>query len=427
MRNPNYWGKQGFADEVVLRFFPDATDTMVQALKAGELDYAHDVNPDQFEQLADGPGVHDGRRQGERLDPARVQHLRHRDRQDDQGRRPVDARRCSTRRSATRSATRSTSELLVDRVLGGFGDVGHDHRPARSWPTGTSSPTNAAHLRPRRWPSRSSSRGLPLDATASGSTRRASRSTCASYSPNTNDDYAKAAQFVEEWYGELGIGVTLQALDSDTLARACSCRRRRRRQGGLRHRAVGLGRQPGPERAARASSAATQIGTSSDSQYCNPEYDELYDQQSTQAGAERQATLAQMQNLIYDEAPYDILYYDANLDVYRNDRFAGWQNMPADGTPLFTYGPLDYTLLTDATAEPAPTPAAPAPSAVRGAVDGAAAATAAPSAAPPPTPARAARRLEHRALLAVRRGRVVVVVGGLVMARRRARGTAEDE
>ena len=37
-----------------------------------------------------------------------------------------------------------------------------------------------------------------------------------------------------------------------------------------------------------------------------------------------------MQNLIYDEAPYDILYYDANLDVYRTDRFAGWQNMPGE-------------------------------------------------------------------------------------------------
>ena len=55
-----------------------------------------------------------------------------------------------------------------------------------------------------------------------------------------------------------------------------------------------------------------------------------------------------MQNLIYDEAPYDILYYDSNLDVYRNDQFAGWQNMPANGTPLFSSGDsvLNYTLLT---------------------------------------------------------------------------------
>ena len=35
-----------------------------------------------------------------------------------------------------------------------------------------------------------------------------------------------------------------------------------------------------------------------------------------------------MQNLIYDKAVYDILYYDANLEAYRTDRFAGWQNQP---------------------------------------------------------------------------------------------------
>ena len=55
-----------------------------------------------------------------------------------------------------------------------------------------------------------------------------------------------------------------------------------------------------------------QIGNTSDSQYCNPEYDKLYALQLTQAGEERAKTLAEMQNLIYDEAPYDILYYDAN-------------------------------------------------------------------------------------------------------------------
>ena len=43
-----------------------------------------------------------------------------------------------------------------------------------------------------------------------------------------------------------------------------------------------------------------------------------------------------MQNLFYDQAPYHILYYDAELDAYRTDKFAGWQNQPTDGgTPLF--------------------------------------------------------------------------------------------
>ena len=52
MRNPNYWGTQGAADEVVIQFFYKNADTMVQALKAGELDYARGPNPDQLKALA---------------------------------------------------------------------------------------------------------------------------------------------------------------------------------------------------------------------------------------------------------------------------------------------------------------------------------------------------------------------------------------
>ncbi|TMQ10334.1 MAG: ABC transporter substrate-binding protein, partial [Deltaproteobacteria bacterium] len=56
VRNPNYWGKQGFEDEVVIQFFK-TPDTMVQALKAGELDYARDPNANQLKQLQTEPDV----------------------------------------------------------------------------------------------------------------------------------------------------------------------------------------------------------------------------------------------------------------------------------------------------------------------------------------------------------------------------------
>ena len=52
----------------------------------------------------------------------------------------------------------------------------------------------------------------------------------------------------------------------------------------------------------------------------------------------RKAILTQMQQMWYDAAPYHILYYDDNLHAYRTDKFAGWQNQPANGTPLFAYG-----------------------------------------------------------------------------------------
>ena len=169
--------------------------------------------------------------------------------------------------------------------------------------------------------------------------------------PSTDDNYAKSADFVKVWYGELGIGVTAQAYDSATLGSIVLPS-----DGKAKYdiELWGWAGNPDPN-ALLQIFRCDAIDNTSDSQYCNPEFDKLYDLQLTQAGAERQATLAQMQNLIYNEAPYDILYYDANLDVYRTDRFAGWQDMPSNGTPLFTYGMLDYTLLTDATAQPSPT------------------------------------------------------------------------
>ena len=34
--------------------------------------------------------------------------------------------------------------------------------------------------------------------------------------------------------------------------------------------------------------------------------------------------------MIYDQAVYDILYYDSNLAAYRTDKFGGWQNQPGE-------------------------------------------------------------------------------------------------
>ena len=145
--------------------------------------------------------------------------------------------------------------------------------------------------------------------------------------------------------------------------------------------------------------------------------------------------MAKMQNLIYDEAPYDILYYDANLDAYRTDRFAGWQNMPASGTPLFTYGDLNYTLLTDATAraEPVTVRGERDSGGVRGREQrdsGGSLAAATPAPAPSADTSStsggggSSTLLLGGLVLVV----VIVVVGGLVISRRRRTTAAgEDE
>ena len=98
------------------------------------------------------------------------------------------------------------------------------------------------------------------------------------------------------------------------------------------------------------------IGYSSDSLWCNADYDRLYNEQHDAPTPEaRHALLDQMQNLWYDQAPYHILYYDDGLTAYRTDKWAGWRNQPPNGTPLFAYSILGETLLTDVSAAPSPT------------------------------------------------------------------------
>ncbi|HEY6014147.1 MAG TPA: hypothetical protein VIU37_09065, partial [Candidatus Limnocylindrales bacterium] len=232
-----------------------------------------------------------------------------------------------------------------------------------------------------------------------------------------------AAQFIKDWYGQLGVKVQTKVLDSATLTDLLLPPE----AGGSGNLAKydielwGWSGNPDPN-ALLQIFRCDEIGNTSDSNYCNPDYDKLYDQESKLSGDARKAILAQMQNLIYDQAPYDVLYYDANLEAYRTDRFAGWRNTPGNGTPLFTYGTLDYTLLTNAAA------VASAPPSTEPAASGASAGPAGPSPSAAPAPSPTSSSGDNTVLIVVVVLVIVVVIGGwFVMSRRRAGASAEDE
>jgi peptide/nickel transport system substrate-binding protein len=413
-RNPNFWGKQGFEDEVVLRFFADNTDTMVQALKNGELDYAHGVNSDQFKQLQADPaytavaGAANGWTQlafntygtgtGKTIKG---------------GGASTKALQDAAFRDALGYAT--DHQALVDRVLGGFGDPGDtvvppvlaDFHVTPDTPRTFNIDTAKQKLDAAGYAL--SSDGKRLDKEGKPINLRL-------YYPNTDDNYKKVAQFVKEWYGQLGIGVTDQSFDSDTLTSILLPPESGETDALAKYdiELWGWSGSPDPNGLLYVF-LCNQIGTSSDSLYCNKQYDDLYAKESKEGGADRKATLAQMQNLIYNEAPYDVLYYDANLDVYRNDRFAGWQNMPANGTPFFSYGILDYTLLTDATAVPTPGPTVLATAGASGA----------PATEPPSTSGTSGGGNNN--LLLVLAVVAIIVIGGWWLYRRRQAPKIQEE
>ncbi len=417
-RNENYWGDQGFADEVDLVIYKTG-DTMVQALKSGELDYAHGINAEQLkaleseENIATVAGSANGWTQlafnGYGADTGKTI---------PNGGPSTKALLDPAFRDALGYAV--DHDELVDRVLGGYGDVGTTIVPPvlTNWHV---EPTTPRKFDIELAKQKLDAAGYKLDADGRRLDKEGKPITLRMFMPDSDENYPKAAQFIAAWYDELGVKVTTQVFSSAALTEIIYPP-----EGGEGYTAnydIELWGWSGgidPNGLLQIFKCDA-IGDSSDSQYCNPAFDKMYDDQlAAQTADERKTILAEMQNLIYDQAVYDILYYDANLVGYRTDRFAGFANQPEVGTPFFTYSTLQYTKLTDATLatpEPSVAPSAPSGSDV----------AAAPS--PVPTTGDAGAASSTTPILLGLLAVVAVVAVGVAYSRRRAKaaGGAEDD
>ena len=89
-----------------------------------------------------------------------------------------------------------------------------------------------------------------------------------------------------------------------------------------------------------------EIGASSDSFYSNPEYDALFEEQSTIFDtAERKAVIGEMVDMLQEDVPYIVLTEDPRLEAYRTDAVANVAPVcPAETGNIFcqqvSYEPL---------------------------------------------------------------------------------------
>lgn len=366
-KNPNWSHGELAADEVVIQIF-ESTDTMVQALRTGDLDYAQNVNADQFDQLSTeegivtvagtangftelgfntyGTGTGNTIPNGGPSTPALLD--------------PVF-------RDALGYAI--DKELLVDRILGGYGEPGTTQVPPfqTNWHTPPAQPrTFDIALAAQKL----TDGGYALDASGSRLDKAGNPIVLDLVFPDSDETYSAAAEFIKTWFEELGIRVSPQQYDSDTLIDIMLPPEAGDYTADYDLFLWGWGGDVDPN-SLLSIFLCDEIGNSSDSLYCNPRYDELFTlQNEAETPEERKGYLDEMQQIMYDEAPYHILFYDAALHAYRTDKFTGWQNQPDNGVPFFGYGSYGYTVLTAVGDEPTPPPA-----------------TAAPSGAPSPTPA----------------------------------------
>ena len=92
-----------------------------------------------------------------------------------------------------------------------------------------------------------------------------------------------------------------------------------------------------------------QCGVWSDTCYSNPEYDQLYEEQQTSTSPEeRQLIVEQMQQILYDDIPEVVLWYDNDLQAYNSDRWTDFSYQPTPnaegegGYVLFQFGNYSY-------------------------------------------------------------------------------------
>ena len=208
--------RKAYEDEIFIQFFKDE-GAMTEALKSRRhrLRPEHDLRPVR---LAQGPAEH--RRRPSRRSPprrtrsrAQLQHVH----------KPIKGGGASTkalRDPAFRDALGYAIDkpALVDKVLGGHGIVGStiippaleqvahrpDRRPRRSTSTSAKAKLDAA--------------GYKLDASGKRLDKEGKPIVLRMAVPDSSTTYSQSAEFITGWWKEIGIDMTIQALDGDAVS-----------------------------------------------------------------------------------------------------------------------------------------------------------------------------------------------------------------
>jgi peptide/nickel transport system substrate-binding protein len=314
--NPSYWGDRPHIDEIVFRLY-NSSESVVQALLKGAIDYTQIPTAALFESIRDQPGI------ATAIDSAEAFYQLSFNLADDpkSSVHPalLDVR---VRDAISRAIDRET---LIDRVLRGYATPGttpivplyeswHWEPPPEEAHAFDPAEANgilddAGYLDTdgdgvREMPGG----GRPLEVRL--------------YDAVDDPDAVRAAPFIQGWLRDIGIAATITSmtdlklfnvwvydLDWDMLI-------------------YSWGTGPDPD-FLLSSFTTHQCGYWSDTCYSNPVYDAMYlEQQTTLDRARRREIVAEMQRIIYRDTPEIILWYPNSFEAWRGDRWTGFERWP---------------------------------------------------------------------------------------------------
>jgi peptide/nickel transport system substrate-binding protein len=351
--NPNYWGGAPHISQVVFRVFNNQ-DAMVQALRKGEIDFADDLEASVYKSLANAsnikqvPAVYSGFDEiGMNTGAATTTGQ------------PIGNGNPVLKDVRVRQAINYAinRQVLVQRVLGGYGSVGSSVIPPIYAAEHYTPTTDAYTYDPAKANQILDAAGYKKDSHGIRVDPKTGKEISLRLDARSDSQSSQhSIQFVQSWLKAIGFKVTDTVMSENALGQAIG-------DGDYDLFEWGWVVEPDPDYQLSTMTCAqrsAKTGKSytaglSDSFYCNPAYDALYKKQLTQIDpTQRDATVKAAQKMLYDQAPYAITYYYDDLEAYRTDRFTGWVQQPAGtGALLFQYGTWSYRNIRPVTASAA--------------------------------------------------------------------------
>jgi peptide/nickel transport system substrate-binding protein len=331
--NPDYWGGAPKIDEFVFRIFQNE-DAMIEALKQGEIDFADNITANLFESIVDEPGITTNvgnpvtfTQMSFNLCTNDVAYCR------DTGFNHHPATTDPAFRTAVEYAI--DREVLVDRVMLGYGETDVTVILAPKWHHDppeviTYDPDEANRILDEA--GYADTDGDGIRETPDGEPMEL-RFVVRTEAPET----IAAGEFIVEWLRDIGVSLKTEAVNDSKLGDIWYAN-------DYDMYIWGWGVEPDPN--FQLSTYTTgQCGSWSDTCYSNQEYDRLFTEQQKAASLEERETIVEeMQQILYEDRPELVLWYDKYLQAYRSDTWTGFVKQPSEGgTILFQYG--HYSLL----------------------------------------------------------------------------------
>ncbi|MCI0610037.1 MAG: ABC transporter substrate-binding protein [Anaerolineae bacterium] len=312
--NKDFVNGAPFIDQVIYQKF-DSADAMIQALKVGDIEVLSDVPASAFETVKGFNGVTAVSIDGRSFDELIINSV-------SEDNDPAPTGNPALKDPAVRLAleTAINRQDVIDIVLQGLGSPGDTIVP----PTLGGGFWHNPNLSVPEFNIEQANQILDVAGYVMGADgvreKDGMRLEFRLQFDADSSNYPRIADLLADWYNQIGVKATPEAVNADALIASTTA------VGDYDLVIWGWGSDPDPDFILSIMLTDQFVpGGWSDSGYHNPEYDQLYlDQQAAVNKDERQKIIHEMQEMVYNDRPYIVLYYGKFLQAYRSDRFTGF-------------------------------------------------------------------------------------------------------